>query len=87
MSGQLEKSLNSATKGTRTRPLPTTLATMNYYDEEITISGPDSKHLSSIRSGGTATGGAAVAPAPRQRNMVRNKVKEDTLRKDFEERF
>lgn len=52
---------------------------MNYYDEEITISGPDSKHLSSIRSGGAATGGAAVAPAPRQRNMVRGKVKEKRL--------
>lgn len=33
---------------------------MNFYDEEITIGGPDSKHLSSVqmepRSGGTGGG-------------------------------
>lgn len=82
-----EKSLNAATKGTGTRPLPTILATMNYYDEEITISGPDSKHLSSIRSGGAATGGAAMAPAPRQRNMVSSKLQVKNLRGDFNKRF
>ncbi|KAH8419396.1 hypothetical protein KR222_010369 [Zaprionus bogoriensis] len=54
---------------------------MNYYDEEITISGPDSKHLSSVqldrRSGGVAavngvaggTGAAGGQRAARQRNM------------------
>jgi len=51
---------------------------MNYYDEEITISGPDSKHLSSVqmdrpsRSGGAGRGSGAGGGqrAGRQRNLV-----------------
>lgn len=46
---------------------------MNYYDEEITISGAESKHLGSMPQPERRSGGAAADTAQRaarQRNMV-----------------
>ncbi|XP_034474007.1 intraflagellar transport protein 46 homolog [Drosophila innubila] len=66
---------------------------MNYYDEEITISGPDSKHLSSVqmdrpsRSGGASTDSGATGGqrGARQRNLQLqgNSAEDDGLLQDI----
>ncbi|XP_030383890.1 intraflagellar transport protein 46 homolog [Scaptodrosophila lebanonensis] len=48
---------------------------MNYYDEEITITGPDSKHLSSVKVD-QLSGQRGQRPA-RQRNMLQSQSTDD----------